>query len=90
MYKSGLPPQDLSRRSPSLETFVPPGIIFKNEKSLKIQSKKKLVRVLRDEGESRLLDNSLVLNGVQILNNLSKVSHCNPPKSEEIFKQLIL
>ena len=53
-------------------------------------SKKKLVRVLRDEGESRLLDNSLVLNGVQILNNLSKVSHCNPPKSEEIFKQLIL
>ena len=34
------------------------------------------------------LDNSL--NGLQILNNLSKVSHSNPTKSVEIFKQLIL
>ena len=71
-----------------LKYLFHPEIFKKYHEEILPPISKKLVRALRDG--IRLVDNSLVLNGVQILNNLSKVSQSNPPKSEEIFKQLIL
>ena len=71
-------------RTPSLSIFQKKNFLWKHFHEISPKkSRNFLVRELYER-----LDNSL--NGLQILNNLSKVSHSNPSKSVEIFKQLIL